>query len=82
MSISADTSTNPGHGLLLGYEKSVAIKIDKSQAVNKPQSVKIDPDLAKRQSIKTQAPAEPRKSVASLVNEKKDSVGVKIDISV
>lgn len=75
-------SSRVGHVQLPGHEKSVSIKIEKNTSVNKPQSATVDISLAERQSIKAEPSVEGRKSIASLVNEKKDTVGLKIDISV
>lgn len=75
-------SSSAGHVQLAGHEKSVSTKIAKNTSGNKPQSVKIDTSLAERQSIKAKPTVESRQSVASLVNEKKESSGLKLDISV
>lgn len=75
-------SSSAAHVQLAGNEKSVSIKIEKNTSSNKSQTVKVDADDIKRQSLKAKPSVEGRKSVAALVNEKKESSGLKLDISV
>lgn len=75
-------SNSVGHVQLPGHEKSVSIKIVKNTSANKPQSATVDTSLAERQSVKAKPMVESRQSVATLVNEKKESTGLKLDISV
>lgn len=80
MSISSDAAATSGNVPRLGQEKNVTVKIKKNSSVNQPQSAKVDHGLAERQSLKAKPMVESRKSVASLVNANKSSVGNKIDI--
>ncbi len=71
-----------GHVQLAGNEKSVSIKIEKNTSDNKSQTVKVNAEKIKSQSLKAKPMVESRQSVASLVNEKKGSSGLKLDIKV
>ena len=82
MSISSDAAATLGNVPHLGQEKNVTVKIDKNASVDQPQSAKVDQSLAERQSLKAKPTVEARKSVASLVNENKTSVGQKVDIKI
>ena len=75
-------SVSAGHVQLAGNEKSVSIKIEKNTSDNKSQTIKVDAEQIKSQSLKAKPMVESRQSVASLVNDKKESSGLKLDISV
>ena len=76
------SSSDLGNVPRLGQEKNVTMKIDKNVSAYKPKSAKVDVSLADRQSLKAKPAVVARKSVASLVNENKGSVGKKLDIRV
>ena len=82
MSVSSSNLANLGNVPRLGQEKNVTIKINKNVSAYKPQSATVDAGLAERLSIKAKSTVVARKSVASLVNENKGSVGKKVDIRV
>ena len=82
MSVSSGSAADLGNVPRLGQEKNVSIQLKNKFAVNKPKSAKVDMNLADRQSLHAKPVAVARKSVASLANENKGSVGKKVDIRV
>lgn len=82
MSIESSSLANLANVAYQRQDKSASIKIEKNIPADEPQTIKVDAEDVERQSLKAEPSVEGRKSVAALVNEKKDSVGLKLDISV
>ena len=82
MSIESSGVANLAKVAYQRQEKSASIKIEKNNPADQQQTVKVDAEDIERQSLKAKPSVEGRKSVAALVNEKKESSGLKLDISV
>lgn len=82
MSIESSSLTNLANVAYQRQDKSTSIKIEKNNSTDETKTVKVDAEDIERQSLKAKPMVESRQSVASLVNEKKESSGLKIDIKV
>lgn len=82
MPSTASANANLGNVPHLGQERSASIKITKSLNAYRPQSAKVDFDLAEKQSLKAKSPVRPRQSIAALVNQDKGHIGKKVDMTV
>lgn len=82
MALSSDAPNNVGNVPHLGKESSTNVAIKKAYKARGPQSIKVDPELSEKQSLKAKSSVKSRPSIASLVNENKGHIGKKVDITV